>query len=95
MRIQMISNLESPLINEALRLYHQRFPSVTWVMGVQNSQDTVKRIQREKCGIGLCLLSRPMGLEPMAVLSQSRQRGSTRRSARPVFGLLRKSRGFQ
>ncbi len=60
MRIQIISNLESPLINEALRLYHQRFPSVTWVMEVQNSQDTVKRIQTEKCGIGLCLLSRPV-----------------------------------
>ncbi|MDW9761415.1 LysR family transcriptional regulator [Sinorhizobium meliloti] len=59
-RIQIISNLESPLINEALRLYHQRFPSVTWVMEVQNSQDSVKRIQTEKCGIGLCLLSRPV-----------------------------------
>ncbi len=60
LRIQIISNLESPLINEALRLYHQRYPSVTWVMEVQNSQDTIKRIQAEKNGIGLCLLSRPV-----------------------------------
>lgn len=59
-RIQTISNLESPLVNEALRLYHQRYPSVTWVVEVQNSQDTIKRIQIEKCGIGLCLLSRPV-----------------------------------
>ncbi len=60
MRIQIISNLESPAHKQALRLYHQRYPSVTWVMEVQNSQDTVKRIQTEKCGIGLCLLSRPV-----------------------------------
>lgn len=59
-RIQIISNLESPLVNEALRLYHQRYPSVTWIMEVQNSQDTIKRIQAEKCGIGLCLLARPV-----------------------------------
>lgn len=59
-RIQIISNLESPLVNEALRLYHQRYPSVTWIMEVQNSQDTIKRIQMEKCGIGLCLLARPV-----------------------------------
>lgn len=59
-RIQIISNLESPLINEALRLYHQRHPSVTWVVEVQNSQDTIKRIQAEKGGIGFCLLSRPV-----------------------------------
>ncbi|MBW0368101.1 LysR family transcriptional regulator [Ensifer adhaerens] len=59
-RIQIISNLESPLINEALRLYHQRYPSVTWTVEVQNSQDTIKRIQTEKCGIGFCLLSRPV-----------------------------------
>lgn len=59
-RIQIISNLESLLVNETLRLYHQRYPSVTWVMEVQNSQDTIKRIQTEKAGIGLCLLSRPV-----------------------------------
>lgn len=59
-RIQIISNLESPLINEALRLYHQRYPSVTWVIEVQNSQETIKRINAEKCGIGFCLLSRPV-----------------------------------
>ncbi|UVV70739.1 LysR family transcriptional regulator [Brucella anthropi] len=59
-RIQIISNLESPLVNEALRLYHQRYPSVTWVIEVRNSQDTIRRIQTEKCGLGLCLLSRPV-----------------------------------
>ncbi len=59
-RLQIISNLESPLVNEALRLYHQRYPSVTWVIEVQNSQDTIRRVQTEKCGIGLCLLSRPV-----------------------------------
>lgn len=58
--IQIISNLESQLINESLRLYHQRYPSVRWSVEVQNSQDTVRRIQTEKGGIGFCLLSRPV-----------------------------------
>lgn len=58
-RLQIISNLESPLINEALRLFHQRYPSVTWIIEVQNSQETVRRILAEKSGIGICLLPRP------------------------------------
>ncbi|MGH6760904.1 MAG: LysR family transcriptional regulator [Phyllobacterium sp.] len=59
-RLQIVSNLESPLINEALRLYHQRYPSITWSIEVQNSQETVRRIQQEKCGIGICLLAKPV-----------------------------------
>lgn len=59
-RLQTISNLESPLINEAMRLYHQRHPSVTWVIEVQNTQETLRRIQLEKSGIGICLLPRPV-----------------------------------
>ena len=59
-RLQIISNLESPLINEALRLYHQRYPSVRWVIEVQNSQETVRNILLEKSGLGLCLLPRPV-----------------------------------
>ena len=59
-RLQIISNLESPLINEALRLYHQRYPSVRWTIEVQNSQETVRRILSDKAGIGICLLPRPV-----------------------------------
>jgi DNA-binding transcriptional LysR family regulator len=59
-RIQIISNLESALVNEALRLYHQRYPSVTWAIEVQNSQESIRRIQAEKAGIGICLLPRPV-----------------------------------
>ncbi|WP_235988627.1 LysR family transcriptional regulator [Pseudorhizobium endolithicum] len=59
-KLQIISNLESPLINEALRVYHQRHPSVRWMMEVQNSQETVRRILADKSGIGICLLPRPV-----------------------------------
>lgn len=59
-RLQIVSNLESLLINEALRLYHQRNPSVTWIIEVQNSQETIRRILADRSGIGICLLPRPM-----------------------------------
>ncbi|MGO4852081.1 LysR family transcriptional regulator [Phaeovulum sp. W22_SRMD_FR3] len=59
-RLQIVSNLASPLIDEALRLYHQRNPSITWRIEVQNSQETVRRIGQEKTGIGICLLTKPI-----------------------------------
>lgn len=60
LRLQIISNLCSPMVDEALRLYHQRHPSVTWRIEVQNSQETLRRITQEKQGIGICLLTKPM-----------------------------------
>lgn len=60
LRLQIISNLCSPLVDEALRLYHQRNPSITWRIEVQNSQDTLRRITQEKTGIGICLLTKPI-----------------------------------
>lgn len=64
LRLFIISQLHSPLIDEALRLYHQRYPSITWRIEVQNSAETVRRITQEKSGVGICLLTKPMlGLE--------------------------------
>ena len=58
--LQIISNLCSPLLDEALRLYHQRNPSITFQIEVQNSQETVRRISQEKTGLGICLLTKPI-----------------------------------
>ena len=60
LRLQIISNLCSSLVDEALRLYHQRNPSITFQIEVQNSQETVRRIAQEKSGIGICLLAKPI-----------------------------------
>lgn len=60
LRLSTISQLQSPLINEALRLYHQRYPSITWRVTVRNSYETVRQISQDKAGIGICLLAKPM-----------------------------------
>lgn len=60
LNLQIVSMLESALINEAIRLYHQRYPSVLWSIEVQNSQETVRRIKEEQAGIGICLLAKPV-----------------------------------
>ncbi|HEY0274966.1 MAG TPA: LysR family transcriptional regulator [Paenirhodobacter sp.] len=60
LRLSIISHLRSPLIDEAIRLYHQRNPSISWRIEVQNSAETVRRITNEKAGIGICLLTKPM-----------------------------------
>ncbi|OWJ80214.1 LysR family transcriptional regulator [Haematobacter genomosp. 1] len=60
LRLQTLSTLNSTLIDEAIRLYHQRYPSITWMVDVQNSQDTVRRITQEKAGLGICLLTKPI-----------------------------------
>ncbi|MFC5737181.1 LysR family transcriptional regulator [Sinirhodobacter huangdaonensis] len=60
LRLSIISQLHSPLIDEAIRLYHQRHPSISWRIDVQNSAETVRRITNEKAGIGICLLTKPL-----------------------------------
>ncbi|WP_138466946.1 LysR family transcriptional regulator [Poseidonocella sp. HB161398] len=62
--LSIISALHSPLLDEAVRLFHQRHPSITWRIEVQNSAETVRRITQDKAGIGICLLTKPiLGLE--------------------------------
>ncbi|MDS9469013.1 LysR family transcriptional regulator [Paracoccus sp. MBLB3053] len=60
LRLNIISGLQSPMIDEALRLFHQRYPSISWRISVQNSLETVRQITQEKTGIGICLLTKPM-----------------------------------
>ncbi|HEY0212027.1 MAG TPA: LysR family transcriptional regulator [Paenirhodobacter sp.] len=60
LRLFIISQLHSPLIDEALRLYHQRHPSIRWRIEVQNSAETARRITQDKAGIGICLLTKPL-----------------------------------
>ena len=59
-RYQIISNLVSPMLDELLRLYHQRFPSVAFHSEVQNSQSIVRAIQQGRAAIGICLLAKPL-----------------------------------
>lgn len=59
-RLQIISNLVSPLVDEALRLFHHRSPSVTFNIEVQNSQTIVHNIRNQHVGLGICLLTKPI-----------------------------------
>lgn len=59
-RLQIISNLVSPMIDELIRLYHQRHPSVRFQMDVQNSHEIVRNILKGNVGLGICLLNRPV-----------------------------------
>ena len=59
-RLQIVSNLVSDLIDEALRLFHQRNPSVTFKIEVENSQTIVQNIRQQNIGLGVCLLTKPI-----------------------------------
>lgn len=59
-RFQVISSLVSPMLDELLRLYHQRHPSVMFQCEVENSQIIVRNIQQGHLGLGFCLLARPV-----------------------------------
>ncbi len=58
-RYQIISNLASPMLDEILRLYHQRHPSVTFQSEVKNSQTIVQSVRQGRTNIGICLLVQP------------------------------------
>lgn len=59
-RFQIISNLVSPMIDELMRLYHQRYPSVRFHVEVRNSHEIVRNISKRHVGLGFCLLTRPV-----------------------------------
>ena len=59
-RYHIISNLVSPMLDEMLRLYHQRHPSVMFQSEIQNSQTIVRSIQQGRLGLGFCLLAKPL-----------------------------------
>lgn len=58
--LSVISRLRSGLLDEALRLFHQRNPSTSIRIEVRNSLETVRRIAEEKQGVGICLLTKPL-----------------------------------
>lgn len=60
LRLNIVSNLHSPIIDEAIRLLHQRSPSITWQLEVANSGDIVRSIAQEQISIGICLLTKPV-----------------------------------
>lgn len=59
-RLQIISNLVSPMLDELIRLYHQRHPNVRFHMEVHNSHEIVRNIMKGNVGLGICLLNRPV-----------------------------------
>lgn len=58
--LSVISRLRSGLLDEALRLFHQRNPSISIRIEVRNSLETVRHIAEEKQGVGICLLAKPL-----------------------------------
>ncbi|MCA0956284.1 LysR family transcriptional regulator [Mameliella sediminis] len=59
-RLQIISNLVSPMVDELIRLYHQRHPNVRFHIEVNNSHEIVRNIMKGHVGLGICLLNRPV-----------------------------------
>lgn len=60
LRLQIVSNLMSQLVDETMRLFHQRFPSVSFKIEVENSQTILQNVRQENVGLGICLLSKPI-----------------------------------
>lgn len=58
--LSIISRLRSALIDEAIRLFHQRHPSTSIRIEVRNSLETIRQITNDKEGIGICLLPKPL-----------------------------------
>lgn len=60
LRVMIVSNLISPLIDEAFRLFHQRHPDTLLRIEVHNSHDIVSALREQSPGIGICLLAEPL-----------------------------------
>ncbi|WP_283643384.1 LysR family transcriptional regulator [Marinovum algicola] len=84
-RYQIISDLVSPLLDELMRLYHQRYPSVAFQSEVRNSQAIVRAIQQDKATIGFCLLVDPLVNLPSIRLFR-REFGLFCGQTHPLFG---------
>lgn len=59
-KLYLVSGLHSSIIDEAVRLMHQRAPSIVWQIEVGNSGDIVKEVARGHASVGICLLTRPV-----------------------------------
>ena len=60
LRVMVVSNLISPLLDEAIRLFHQRHPETLLRVDVRNSHDIVASLREQAHGVGICLLSDPV-----------------------------------
>ncbi len=58
--LQIVSHMQSELVDEAIRLFHQRHPSIRWRIEVANSQTIVRSVAQEQAALGICLLSKPL-----------------------------------
>lgn len=84
-RYLIVSNLISPMLDEMLRLYHQRHPSVVFQSEVKNSQSIVRSIQQNRATLGFCLLARPLVNLPSIRLFR-REFGLFCGQTHPLFG---------
>lgn len=85
-RYLIVSNLVSPMLDELLRLYHQRCPSVAFESEVKNSQAIVRDIQQGKATLGFCLLAKPLFNLPSVRLFREEFRVFCG-AEHPLFGL--------
>ncbi|SCX35121.1 CysJI operon transcriptional activator [Agrobacterium rosae] len=60
LRIMTVSHVQSDLVDESVRLLHQRHPRVLWQLDVANSSDIVREVAQERVAIGICLLMKPI-----------------------------------
>lgn len=60
LRVMIVSNLISPLIDEVFRLFHQRHPDTLLRIEVRSSHDIVSTLREQSPGIGICLLAEPL-----------------------------------
>lgn len=60
LRVMIVSNLISPLLDEAFRLFHQRHPEVLLQVDVRNSHDILAHLRERTQGVGICLLTQPV-----------------------------------
>lgn len=73
------------MLDEMLRLYHQRHPSVVFQSEVKNSQSIVRSIQQNRATLGFCLLARPLVNLPSIRLFR-REFGLFCGQTHPLFG---------
>ena len=58
--IRMVSNVTSPLIDEAFRLFHQRHPDIALRVEVMRSHAIISQLRETGRGVGICLLGHPL-----------------------------------
>lgn len=58
-RLMIVSSLVSPIIDEALRFFHQRHPSIVVRIEVMNSRGIVGHLTKDEPGLGICLMTKP------------------------------------